>query len=120
MKMTSRSSSSSADAPGGGPLVGLALLATRRGAAVRLALAAPPLMAAVLPAAPSTCRWAQAIVQREAAALSPPAAHCAWHLRRTRFISAWPCAPPAGALAGGGARCAARTPLGLELGQGEG
>ena len=41
MKMTSRSSSSSADAPGGGPFVGRALLATRRGAAVTLSLSLP-------------------------------------------------------------------------------
>merc|ERR1719272_2707101 len=82
---------------------------------VRLARPAPAPLAAVA----CRCLWAHAMVQVEEEA-SPVAAHCAWHLRRARFMSPLACAAMAlllllrGAVAGGVVRVS-RTALELEL-----
>merc|ERR1719272_1022084 len=82
---------------------------------VRLARPAPAPLAPL----PCRCRWAHAMVQVEEEA-SPLAAHCAWHLRRARFMSPLACAAMAlllllrGAVAGGVMRVS-RTALELEL-----
>merc|ERR1719272_2927532 len=82
---------------------------------VRLARPAPAPLAPL----PCRCRWAHAMVQVEEEA-SPLAAHCAWHLRRARFMSPLACAAMAlllllrGAVAGGVVRVS-RTALELEL-----